>query len=221
MSLLSSSSGHSKTQISYELPELKQNIIGPVGDEQVQKIPMIDSRGRSNFALFCLINSNVMIDKPILPPTGLEQDIDQLAELMERLYNGKAYEAPTHQSFENVKEADYKRIRDPNRYSHILWVRHVKMKKHQRIKWRKKNLARIKRIRLDKNIRKEKVFRAEMLAQIKEAEDFKPEEYVHNILHTIDNVPKTETTYEKIGRYLDLIRKNRTQTNLLKPKPEE
>ncbi|OTF77858.1 hypothetical protein BLA29_015418, partial [Euroglyphus maynei] len=74
---------------------------------------------------------------------------------------------------------------------------------------------------LERNIAKEKQFRAEILAQIKEAEEFDPRAYVQNILHTIDNVPQAETQQQRYERYLDLIRKNRQQTNLITPKFEK
>lgn len=125
---------------------------------------------------------------------------------------------PTTIQNNNEKKADYYRNRQPNRFTHLTWVRHRKMKKHKRIKWRRKNLAAIKRRCLEKNIAKEKLFRAELLAQIKEAEEFDPKAYVDNILSTIDNVPKIETPKEKLERYRDMIRKNRTQTNFIYPK---
>jgi len=82
-------------------------------------------------------------------------------------------------------------------------------------------LAFIKKRLLRRNIRKEKQFRAELLAQIKEAEDFDPEKYVKNILQTIDNMPQPETFDQKIERIKDLIRKNRKETNLISPKFED
>ncbi len=82
-------------------------------------------------------------------------------------------------------------------------------------------LAFIKKRLLRRNIRKEKQFRAELLAQIKEAEDFDPQKYVKNILETIDNMPQPETFDQKIERIKDLIRKNRKETNLISPKFED
>ena len=82
-------------------------------------------------------------------------------------------------------------------------------------------MAKIKRRLLERNISKEKLFRAELLAQIREAENFNPQAYVENILRTIDNVPKAETPQQKLERYKDLIRKNRTQTHLVAPKFED
>jgi hypothetical protein len=116
---------------------------------------------------------------------------------------------------------NYRRIRDPRAYTHLTIIRKRKMKKHQRRKWRNKMLAFIKKRLLRRNIRKEKQFRAELLAQIKEAEDFDPQKYVQNILQTIDNMPKPETFDQKIERIKDLIRKNRKQTNLISPKFED
>ncbi|CAG2101771.1 unnamed protein product [Medioppia subpectinata] len=113
---------------------------------------------------------------------------------------------------------DFKRNRNPRAYTHLTVIRRHKMAKHKRRKWRKKMLAFIKKKYLRRNIKKEKVFRAELLAHIKEAEDFDAEKYVHNILHTIDNMPKEDTREAKLERIQDLIRKNRRETNLIKPK---
>lgn len=131
------------------------------------------------------------------------------------------YLPSTINNSKNEKKADYYRHSDPKRFTHLIWIRHRKMKKHQRLKWRKKNLSRIKRILLERNIAKEKQFRAELLAQIKEAEDFDPRAYVENILNTIDNVPKPKTRKEIVEGYKDLIRKNRTQTNVILPRFEK
>ena len=92
------------------------------------------------------------------------------------------------------------------------------MKKHKLQKWRKKFKVLLEKLRLRKNIKKEKAFRAELLAQIKEAEEFDPEAYVKNILNTIDNMPKKETEEEIVEKRRDLIRKNRSDTIYTAPK---
>ena len=113
---------------------------------------------------------------------------------------------------------DYRIIRDPRSYTHLTIIRRHKMNKHKRKKWRKKMLAFLKRKYLKRNIKTEKLFRAELLAQIKDAEEFDAEKYVRNILETIDNVPKPETRIQKIERIRELMRKNRRETNFMSPK---
>lgn len=113
---------------------------------------------------------------------------------------------------------DYRIIRDPRSYTHLTVIRRHKMNKHKRLKWRKKMLAFLKKKFLKRNIKTEKVFRAELLAQIKEAENFDAEKYVRTILETIDNTPKSETPLQKFERIKELMRKNRKETNLIAPK---
>lgn len=210
--------------ISYKLPEKDRKIIGPIGEETKFKAPIMDFN-QNNFALFDSINSNQSIHAniPLCPQLNeLDANIfDHLSNLLNEMSMQKSYEMPSKLKSNVVKKCDYYKHRYRNRFTHLLWVRHRKMKKHQRIKWRKKNLARIKRKNLEKNIRNEKIFRAELLAQIQEAENFDPQAYVKNILYTIDNVPKAETPQQKYERYMNLIRKNRTQTNLTMPKFED
>ena len=107
---------------------------------------------------------------------------------------------------------------NPRGYTHMTIIRRKKMKKHKLQKWRKKFKVLLEKLRLRKNIKKEKAFRAELLAQIKEAEEFDPEAYVKNILNTIDNMPKKETEEEIVKKRRDLIRKNRSDTIYTTPK---
>ncbi|XP_054160417.1 uncharacterized protein LOC128958563 [Oppia nitens] len=123
-------------------------------------------------------------------------------------------QAPAVQSNRTMR-LDYVIIRDPRSYSHLTVIRRRKMSKHKRMKWRKKMVAMLKKKNLKKNIMKEKVFRAELLAQIKEAEDFDPELYVNNILDTIDRQPKDITKEEYFEHIRNLIRKNRKETNFI------
>ncbi|RWS06013.1 hypothetical protein B4U79_12652 [Dinothrombium tinctorium] len=95
------------------------------------------------------------------------------------------------------------------------------MKKHQLRKFRKRMLALIRRVRLQREIKKEKLFRAELLTKIKEAENFDAEKYVNNIFKTIDSKPKEMSKRERFEQTLDLIRKYRSNTHLVKPKYED
>lgn len=205
--------------VSYILPDSSKANVGVIGDEHVEKLPILDSK-KSNFAILGSVNSN------IAPPSFYIDHVDlNIFNIMTTIMNennlNKSYELPTHKSSENEKRVDYYQKRDVKRFTHLTWVRHRKMKKHQRNKWRKKNLAMIKRRRLERNIIQEKNFRAELLNQIKEAESFDPEAYVKNILFTIDNVAKPETPQQRYQRYMDLIRKNRSNTHLTMPKFDE
>ena len=182
------------------------------------KSPILDFK-KTNFAVLSSISNSTTI---FYKPFALN-DVDlSIYNIINSVMNEnnlfKKYELPTDNNQVKEKLADYFPHRDPNRYTHLTWVRHRKMKKHQRRKWRKKNIAKIKRRILERNIIKEKLFRAELLSQVREAENFDPKAYVENILRIIDNVPKPETPQQKYERYIELIRKNRTQTNLLKPK---
>lgn len=205
--------------ICYKLPETVSLNVGIIGDKHVEKLPVLDSK-KTNFAVFGSLNINPLPQRP-----SINESDSIVFNIISNILNEnslhKSYELPTHKSNDVEKKADYLRKKFRNRFTHLLWVRHRKMKKHQRNKWRKKNLAMIKRRRLERNIMEEKNFRAELLAQIKEAEEFDPESYVKNILFTIDNVTKPETPQEKFLRYRELIRKNRSQTNIIIPKFDE
>lgn len=203
------------------LPQ-KQEIKTEIGDIFADnKLPILDFKKPISFyCSFQLINSNI---SPIVYNNRYDWN-----EINPVLYTNiqfpkeikNIYLPTTINNSINEKKADYYKYRNPRRFTHLIWVRHRKMKKHQRIKWRKKYLSKIKRILLERNIAKEKQFRAELLAQIKEAEEFDPRVYVENILNTIDNVPKPKTRKEIVEGYKDLIRKNRSQTNVILPKFE-
>jgi len=100
----------------------------------------------------------------------------------------------------------------------MLRVRKSKMNKHKRTKWRKKFAALIKKVRLRREIKKEKAFRAELLAQIKEAEDFDAEKYVNYVLSTIRSKLRPEKSWETRERIHNLKLLNRTDVELVTPK---
>ncbi|RWS27741.1 hypothetical protein B4U80_03896 [Leptotrombidium deliense] len=142
----------------------------------------------------------------------------------------KIVEAPTSSEF----NTDLRDITAPERIvteyrckcwgpwkTHLLNIRHRKMKKHKLRKWRKKHLALIRKVTLRREIKKEKLFRAELLAKIREAENFDAEAYVNNIFRVIDSKPKELTKWERIERFRDLVRQHRANTNLVKPKFED
>lgn len=103
----------------------------------------------------------------------------------------------------------------------MLRIRRRKMKKHQLRKFRKRMLAFILRQRQKREIRKEKLFRAELLAKIREAEQFDAEKYVNQMLRTIRTAPKPESKKERLDKVFDLIREHRKETVLLRPKFED
>lgn len=93
-----------------------------------------------------------------------------------------------------------------------------KMNKHKRKKFRKKYAALIKRVKMRREVKKEKLFRAELLAQIKEAEQFDAGTYVKKMLETIDKKPQQESLWERQERFLRLKRMYRTNVDLFRPK---
>ncbi|XP_023226544.1 uncharacterized protein LOC111627203 [Centruroides sculpturatus] len=99
----------------------------------------------------------------------------------------------------------------------LIGIRRRKMKKHQLRKLRKRMYFVWERRRIKKEMRKERAFREELLAMMKEAEEFDAEKYVADILHTIQNKPHIETKEERIERIRELMRKNRSNTNVIQP----
>ncbi|CAG2166169.1 unnamed protein product [Oppiella nova] len=171
---------------------------------------------------YILMNTNTRPMIPILVPnlshfqiTGKTDNRDIIeAERDVRVVK----EAPGVEGSSVAMRLDFRIIRDPRSYTHLTVIRRRKMSKHKRKKWRRKMLAFLKKKYLRRNIKKEKTFRAELLAQIKEAEEFDAEKYVQNILQTIDSMPQEDTREQKIEKIKDLIRKNRKETNLIPPK---
>lgn len=217
-----SSPNNVNSPTTYQLPDHIRPFTGVVGDQDVKKSPILDSK-KNNFAVFhSTVNNSMTVFYKPFDLTELDLSISGIMNsIMNENNRNKSYDLPMQPGQVKEKLADYYKHKDPRRFTHLLWVRHRKMKKHQRLKWQKKNLAMIKRRLLERNISKEKIFRAELLAKIREAENFDPKAYVENILRTIDNVPKSETPKEKLERYKDLVRKNRTQTDLVMPKFED
>lgn len=99
----------------------------------------------------------------------------------------------------------------------MLRIRRRKMKKHQLRKFRKRMLSYLLRVRQKREVRKEKLFRAELLAKIREAENFDAETYVNGVLNTIRKAPVLETKKERLDRVFNLIRENRKETVLIRP----
>jgi hypothetical protein len=103
----------------------------------------------------------------------------------------------------------------------MLRIRRRKMKKHQLKKFRKRMLAFILRQRQKREIRKEKLFRAELLARVREAEQFDAERHVNTMLQTIRTAPMVESKKQRLDKVFDLIREHRKETILLRPKFED
>ena len=106
----------------------------------------------------------------------------------------------------------------PYKPKNMLRIRREKMNKHRLRKFRRKYMAMLKKIRTKRNIKKEKLFRAELLSQVREAEKFDAEVYVKNVLGTIDRKPKRETLWERRARYLELMRVNKSNVTIIRPK---
>jgi hypothetical protein len=128
----------------------------------------------------------------------------------------KIIEAPTatHTPLEYLMKVHIRRVF----YKSIMRIRREKMNKHKLRKFRKRMLAFIKKQRLRREIKKEKVFRAELLAQIKEAEEFDAEKYVKNVLDTIRDCPRPETREEIRDRIYTLKLRHRRNVEQLPPK---
>ncbi|XP_076320402.1 uncharacterized protein LOC143230539 [Tachypleus tridentatus] len=126
-------------------------------------------------------------------------------------------EAPTDRA-SNMIEPPLSHQEVVKRAAVMIQIRKRKMKKHKLKKLRKRMRFVWARVRQKREKRKEKQFQAELLSQVREAESFNAKEYVHDILHRIQNKPKPETYEEKKERIRELIRKNRGEINYVKPK---
>lgn len=100
----------------------------------------------------------------------------------------------------------------------LIQIRKKKMKKHKLRKLRKRMhfLWAKRRFRIEK--KKEQVFRAELLSQIHEAEAFDAEKYVTGVLDKIRNRPRPETRDERREKFLELMRKYRSNVEWVRPK---
>lgn len=110
------------------------------------------------------------------------------------------------------------RIYRPYKPKNMLRIRREQMNKHRLRKFRKKYAALIKKTKMKREVKKEKLFRAELLAQIKEAEQFDAEIYVKKMLETIDKKPQQESLWERRERFMELKRKYRTNVDLFRPR---
>lgn len=70
----------------------------------------------------------------------------------------------------------------------LIVIRRHKMRKHKLRKLRKKMKFLWRKLRVRRQIKKEKAFHAELLAQIREAENFDAKTYVASRLEILDNV---------------------------------
>lgn len=123
-------------------------------------------------------------------------------------------------SHQKIEAAGLRILRRPPKRKprNMLYIRRVKMNKHRLRKFRKKYAALIERTRMKREIQKEKLFRAELLAQIREAEQFDAEAYVRKTLGTIAKTPKQESLWERQERFFELKRKYRTNVDIVPPK---
>lgn len=169
-----------------------------------------------------------LIEKPRLGPIA-RQEMPTRFSLINELYAPSVYEfrvtiKPEIKDPRIVEEVKCISKKDkygstpPFNYRNtIMHIRHRKIKKHHRLKWIKKNLAAIKYTRLRRNIDKEKAFRAEIFAAVKEAENFSAEKYVDDVLNSIDKAPKPISKEDNLRNTIRLIRKYRSDTDLVTP----
>lgn len=80
----------------------------------------------------------------------------------------------------------------------MIEIRRLKMKKHKRKKLLKKMKFVYAKRKLRRRLRKEKVFQAELLAKIKEAEQFSAEQYVADKLARLKVTPQRKPKLVKI-----------------------
>lgn len=124
-----------------------------------------------------------------------------------------------HAKGSKVHYLDFRFRFKPNRIKkNMLAIRRQKMKKHKRIKWRKKFKSVIAKKRLKREIAKEKAFRVELLTYIRRAESFDPKEYSLRKIAEMNKVVRERTKEERLEELKELIRKNRYQTDYVKPK---
>lgn len=80
----------------------------------------------------------------------------------------------------------------------MIEIRRLKMKKHKRKKLLKKMKFVYAKRKLRRRLRKEKIFQAELLAKIKEAEQFSAEQYVTDKLARLKVQPRPQPKVVKI-----------------------
>lgn len=68
----------------------------------------------------------------------------------------------------------------------MIVIRKKKMKKHKRRKLRKRMKFKWAKIRANRNVLKEKLFQAELVAKIKQAQNFDPKKYIEERLAILD-----------------------------------
>ncbi|XP_078034594.1 uncharacterized protein LOC144468765 [Augochlora pura] len=121
-----------------------------------------------------------IIEIPVKNIPSIEEPLTQCPVQRDLPLTNKILDLPT---LENVVEKQAIRM---------IVIRRQKMKKHKRKKLRKRMKFQMESIRRRRNLQKEKIFQAELLAKIKEAEEFDPKEYVQQRLDLLlkERIPR-------------------------------
>ncbi|KAM7298014.1 uncharacterized protein ISCGN_023165 [Ixodes scapularis] len=159
--------------------------------------------------------------KPVVLPTLqtlLDYNLPSLVKPSAAIGDIKAIIAPTTDANSNGIEKSDPTPTVEKRAAALIQIRKKKMKKHKLRKLRKRMHFLWAKQRFRREKKKEQVFRAELLAQIHEAQAFDAEKYVTGVLDKIRNRPQPETPEERREKFLELMRKYRSNVEWIKPK---
>lgn len=160
-------------------------------------------------------------EKPVVLPTLqtlLDYNLPSLVKPSAVIGDLKVIIAPTTDANSSGIEKSDPAPTVEKRAAALVQIRKKKMKKHKLRKLRKRMHFLWAKRRFRREKKKEQVFRAELLAQIHEAQAFDAEKYVTGILDKIRNRPRPETPDERREKFLELMRKHRSNVQWIKPK---
>ncbi|XP_064461377.1 uncharacterized protein LOC135371233 [Ornithodoros turicata] len=161
------------------------------------------------------------LKQPVELPTlrsSMEYNLPSIVKPSSVIGDVRTIIAPTTDISNQIEKSDPSVSTVTKQAAELVQIRKRKMKKHKLQKLRKRmHFAWAKR-RFRRLKKKEQVFRAELLAQIQEAHAFDAEKYVDGILEKLRNRPKPETPEERRERFMDLMRKYRSNVEWIKPK---
>lgn len=166
----------------------------PKTNPTTSKIPL-DNLPQLNFAGLNITNLNIVPAISELPVTNrrIEEPKNDRSQKIETPIT--IIKEITEKNLDNILGFDFPSNEGQNKSIEcavMVEIRRLKMKKHKLKKLRKKMKFVYAKRRQRRKLRKEKVFQAELLAQIKEAENFSAEKYVSDKLAKLKEVPKTK-----------------------------
>ncbi|CAN7986342.1 unnamed protein product [Ixodes hexagonus] len=160
-------------------------------------------------------------NRPVILPTLqtlLDYNLPSLVKPSAAIGDLKVIIAPTTDANSSGVEKSDPAPTVEKRAAALIQIRKKKMKKHKLRKLRKRMYFLWAKKRFRREKKKEQVFRAELLAQIHDAQAFDAEKYVTGILDKIRNRPMPETPEERREKFLELMRKHRSNVQWVKPK---